>query len=174
MGRPLPWSLEPIADSHDRVAFDCGSSALNEFLRQYARQNEIRGISRTFVATRRGDKQVLGYFTVRAGEIEIQNLRAEHARRLPRYPVPSLHVARLAVDRAAQGKGLGEYLLMCVVERAAHASKDIGVYAIEVVAESGSAKSFYERYGFVELGDSPLHLYLTVETARRSFAGHPD
>lgn len=169
MGRTRHWSIEPISSSHERSAFHCGSPALDELFHQFALQNELRGISRTFVATHPGDKRVLGYFTVRAGEIEIQDLRPEHSRRLPRYPVPSLHLARLAVDQAAQGKGLGQYLLMCVVDRAVHASKEIGVYAIEVVAESVNARRFYEQYGFVELGDDPLHLYLTVETARRSF-----
>lgn len=173
MDRARPWLLEAISRSHERSQFDCGSRDLDEFLQQHARQNEERGISRTFVAVLPGKRRVLGYFTIRAGELRIRDITPEHAKRLPKYPVPSLHLARLAVDRSAQGKGLGEYLLMMVLERAVRASAEVGVYAVEVRAGTDVAKRFYERYGFVELGDDPLHLYLTIATAHRAFEHEP-
>ncbi len=35
---------------HNRVGFDCGEPALNEFLRRLARQQAKRGFNRTYVA----------------------------------------------------------------------------------------------------------------------------
>lgn len=35
---------------HDRVGFDCGEPALNEFLHRLARQQAERGFNRTYVA----------------------------------------------------------------------------------------------------------------------------
>ncbi len=37
------WHEEPIAKNHDRIAFDCGDAALNEFLQRHARKNHDRG-----------------------------------------------------------------------------------------------------------------------------------
>jgi ribosomal protein S18 acetylase RimI-like enzyme len=39
--------------------------------------------------------------------------------------------------------------------------------AIEVWAETDAARAFYERYGFQSLRDDRLHMYLSLETARR-------
>jgi hypothetical protein len=41
------------------------------------------------------------------------------------------------------------------------------VYAIDVFALHDKAKRFYLKYGFVEMLDQPLHLFLPIATARR-------
>ncbi len=55
---------EPVllSRSHDRSAFDCGVRALNDYLKQYALQNQKKGAARTYVATRAG--RVVGYHTL--------------------------------------------------------------------------------------------------------------
>jgi len=72
----------------------------------------------------------------------------------------------LAVDVKFQGKGLGETLLVEALRKAATASSSVGVYAIDVIALHDRAKSFYLRYGFVEMLDQPLHLFLSIAAAR--------
>ena len=159
-----PWRIQPIRKEHVRDSFDCGIDDLNVYLHKYARQSESLGLARTFVATRSGDLRVFGYYTVRSGEVEVENLRPEDARRFPRYPVPVIHLARLAVDRSVQGQGLGERLLIDALERAYAASRDVAAYAVEVVAIDDAAKRFYIKYGFQELLDDKLHLYLPMRT----------
>jgi GNAT superfamily N-acetyltransferase len=161
--------ISRLRADHIRDGFECGVAALDEFLRLFAGQNERKGLSRTFVATRPGQLDVLGYVTVRVGEVACGELPEEEARRLPRYPVPVLHVARLAVDRRARGTGLGERLLMYVLRKALDVAEELGVWGIEVVAKDESARKFYERYGFKPLVDDRLHLYLPLRTVRKAF-----
>ena len=170
MSEPAPaFRVEPLGEGHDRAGFACGSPSLDEYLARYAGQNQKRGAGRTFVAVRPGAPRVLGYFTLAAGSVRADVLPPEVAKRLPRYPVPVVVLARLAVDRSAQGEGLGAALLVEALRRAVRVASEIGVYAVEVVAKDDGARAFYERHGFAVLADDPLHLYLPVETARALF-----
>ena len=169
MADPPALRIERIRKDHERASFDCGIEELNVFLSKYARQSEEFGLARTFVAIRPGETKVLGYYTVRNGETEVQNLRPEETKRFPRYPVPVVHLARLAVDRTAQGQRLGERLLLDAVERALAVSRSVAAYAVEVVAINDAAKRFYLKYGFRELLDDKLHLYLSMKTIARLF-----
>jgi ribosomal protein S18 acetylase RimI-like enzyme len=163
------WKIERIRKDHARESFDCGIEELNTFLRRYARQNEEHGLSRTFVAVRGGSPRVLGYHTLRSGQVEIRNLSPDEVRRFPRYPVPVVHLARLAVDREVHGQGLGELLLLDALARAHEAAKVIAAYAVEVEAVNDAARRFYVKYGFQELLDDRLHLYLPVKVISSLF-----
>lgn len=162
------WAIEALARRHVRDVFDCGEPVLSEFLRRYARQNEDRGLTRTYVAVRGGDPHVLGYYTLRMGAVEADAFPAQEARRLPRYPVPVVHIARLAVDTSVKGQGIGQALLASALKKACLAADSIGAFAVEVVAKTPEAKRFYEKFGFRRLEDDALHLYLPIATARRA------
>ena len=162
------WEIAPLSRAHDRAGFDCGETALDAFLARYARQHQDQGISRTYVATRAGEKKVVGCFTLSAGSVEIRRLPEAARRRLPKYPVPVIHLGRLAVDRSAAGQGLGERLLVEALRLALQASEAVGAHAVSVVAKGETARSFHERYGFVSLEDDRLHLYLSMGTVRRA------
>lgn len=152
--------IEPLGRNHIRDEFDCGEASLNEFLRKYARQNSERGLGRTFVAVRKGSSKVVGYYTLSSGSVTFESV----PEKLPRYPVPTAHLGRLAVDTSFKGLGLGEFLLIDALRRIVAVAGELGIYAVEVRALSTAAKSFYLRYGFVELTDESSHLYLPVRT----------
>jgi ribosomal protein S18 acetylase RimI-like enzyme len=163
------FRIEPIARTHKTKEFDCGEADLNSFLKQFALKNSVNDIGRTYVAVRPGEKQIVGYYTISTGTIKFYQLPDE--RRLPRYPIPTIHIARLAADVRVQGQGLGEALLFDALKRAANASREIGVKVVELIALHEKAKAFYIRYGFKELKDTPLHLYLNIETVRQVLSG---
>ncbi len=162
-------AIEPLASRHVREFFDCGEPALDRFLKQFARQNQDRGASRTFVAVCGKDPKVLGYTTLTVRSVEAEHFPPEEAKRFPRYPVPVIHLARLAVDRTAQGQGLGEILLADAIEKAVLVSDLVGVFAVEVEAKTPEAKRFYEKHLFRAFPDEALHLYLALATARQLF-----
>lgn len=154
-----------IGENFRREDFDCGEERLNVYLHRYARQNHEKNIARTFVAV--DDKRrVLGYYSLASASIEFESLPAGHARRLPRYPIPAVRIARLAVDRSMQGKGLGARLLVDALRRILMVSAEVGVHAILVDAKNDKAREFYRRYGFIELRDEPMTLFLPLETVR--------
>lgn len=83
------------------------------------------------------------------------------ARKLPRR-VPGIRLGRLAVDRSAQGRGLGELLLMDAITRAKLVLEHVGVHALFVDAKDGQAADFYRKYGFRSLPSQPLTLVLVI------------
>jgi len=112
---------------------------------------------------------VLGYVTLRVGQVACSDLSQDERKRLPRYPVPVLHVARLAVDRRVRGQGIGERLLLFALRKALAAADDVGLWGVEVVAKDETAHSFYARYGFTPLVDDEFHLYVPLKTVAKAF-----
>lgn len=139
---------------------------MNSFLQKHALNNDRAGLGRTFVAVEPGQTQVAGYFTASTGSVSFDAIPDHVRKRLPKYPIPTVHIGRLAVDVKFQGKRLGETLLVESLRKAAMASTSIGVYAVDLFALHDKAKSFYLKYGFVEMLDEPLHLFLPIETVR--------
>jgi predicted N-acetyltransferase YhbS len=159
------WTICPLTE-HDRSQFDCGEPSLDSYLKQSARQNEEKGISRTFVLVREGEQRVLGYYTLAGGEIERDKLPPKVAKKLPKYPVPVILLGRLAVDRSVQKEKLGRLLLKDALHRALVVSKQIGCYAVSVQALNTTVAAFYAKFSFEPLPDDPLRLYLLLATLR--------
>lgn len=162
---PIAVDIKPLGRGHDRTSFDCGEPALDEFFRRHARQNQERGVSRTYVATAQGESRVLGFYTLAAGAVPVRDMPEVERRQLPRYPLPTVKLARLGVDRAAHGGGVGKALLADALRRSVRAADIIGIFAVEVYAKPDAAV-FYHRRGFAPLEDDRLHLYLAMRTIR--------
>jgi GNAT superfamily N-acetyltransferase len=135
---------------------------LNDFLKRYARQNDERGLGRTFVAVLPDDPRIYGYYTLASGALQPETV----PEKLPRYPTPIIHLGRLAVDTSSKGQGLGRILLLDALNLALQTSERLGVYAVEVYALNETARAFYLKYGFAPLLDGDLHLYLTMRAIR--------
>jgi GNAT superfamily N-acetyltransferase len=75
-------------------------------------------------------------------------------------------LARLAVDRAVHGGGVGKALLADALRRSVRAAEIIGIFAVEVYAKQDTAAAYYRRHGFAPLEDDRLHLYLPIRTIR--------
>ncbi len=161
------WIIESPAKSHQADGFDCGKEPLNAFIRKYAALNQHLGISRTYVAARSGGAAVEGYYCLSSGAVAFEHIPADLTRGLPKYPNPVGHLGKLAVAKHCQGKGLGEILLLDALARIAQAADLIGICAVEVFAKDDDAKRFYRKYGFTELKDDRLHLYLPMRIVRK-------
>jgi GNAT superfamily N-acetyltransferase len=158
------WRIERLDRSHERGEFCCGKAPLDEFLRSLVSQYEKRNLGRTYVAVKAEEKKVHGYYTLASSAVPFAHVPSKIARKLPRHPVPVALLARLAVDRAAQGKGLGAELLMDALRRCRELSDTLGIFAVEVLAIDEEARKFYEKYGFAPLLDEQRHLYLAIKT----------
>ena len=146
--------------------FDCGIEALNEFLLRYSIKNDILGIGKTFVAfNENGD--LAGYFTLATAQVVYEEIPDEYRGKLPKYPIPSLRIARLAVDKDFQGKGIGKWILKQAFIKIIHVAEITGLYLIIVDAKETS-KSFYEQYGFIKFNEKKLSYFITVDTVRKA------
>jgi GNAT superfamily N-acetyltransferase len=168
----LPLSSPvPLGASHDLSAFDCGAPALDEYLKKYALVNHLNQSARTYVTCR--GEAVVGYYTLAAGSVSREETPARVARGLARHPVPVILLARLAVDRSEQGRGVGAGLLKDALLRAAQAADIIGCRAVLVHAKDQSARAFYQRFGFEPSPVDDLHLYLLMKDIKKNMGRTP-
>ena len=128
--------IEPFdAARHDRTGFACGKPTLDDFLHKFVSQYHKRRLGTTFVAIRAdGSKNVVGYYSLAASAVRFDSIPAAIAKQLPRHPIPTVLVARLAVDERAQNEGIGKALLRGAFQRALSISSSVAVYAVEVDA----------------------------------------
>ncbi len=155
--------IEQLTANHNREAFDCGEASLNDFLKRFARQNIEKGLGRTFVAVKAGESRIYGYYTISSGALSFDKIPEN----LPRYPIPVVHLGRLAVDETTKGRRLGKALLADALKRAVAISDQLGIFAVEVYALTESAREFYLKFEFTELSDDRMHLYLTIKKIRK-------
>ena len=148
-------------DNSSLQGFDCGEAELNDFLIRYAKQNEAKGISRTFVL--REDDKVVGFYTLASALIQFEHLPDTLAKRLPCYPAPAIRIARLAVSKDKQGSGFGATLLKLALRRILLIAVNAGV-AFVLVDSKPNAKGFYEHFGFVRLAAKENLYALPVAT----------
>ena len=160
----LLGSPEPLAASHRLDGFDSGEAALDDWLKRRALANQSSGASRTFVVADQ-EGVVCGYYAMAAGAVSHQ-LATRGVRRNMPDPVPVMVLARLAVDRRAQGQHLGASLLQDAVNRAVSVSQNAGVRALLVHALNEKAKQFYEHYGFQPSPTHPMTLMLRLSSVK--------
>ena len=155
---------EPLAASHRLDDFECGEAVLDDWLKRRALANQSSGASRTFVVADQ-DGRVCGYYAMAAGAVS-HRLATSGVRRNMPDPVPVMVLARLAVDRRAQGLHLGASLLQDAVKRAVAVSQNAGVRALLVHALHEQAKQFYEHHGFQPSPAHPMTLMLRLSRVK--------
>jgi GNAT superfamily N-acetyltransferase len=158
---------EPLADHHDVAAFISGEPPLDDWLKRRARSNQASGASRTFVLCQ--GTRVVAYYALASGAIAVDTAPGRFRRNMP-SPIPVVVLARLAVDRDWQGKGIGRALFRDAARRVAHAADSIGIRGIVVHAISENAKSFYLALGFDPSPLEPMMLMVTLADIRAVLA----
>lgn len=139
--------IRALHEGDERSAFQSGDPDLDRFFHRFAGQNQFKHyLGVTYVAVE--GRGILGFVTVSPGQVEIEGLPAAARKKLPRYPLPVLRIARLAVDQSAHGQGLGTALLRFVLQLALRMPSDYGCIGVVVDAKRGAAE-FYAKYGFI-------------------------
>jgi GNAT superfamily N-acetyltransferase len=163
------WRVEALAKEHERDRFSCGHNSLDDFLKRFAKQYAKRNLGTTYVAVANDQKRVLGYFTLAPSHFEFAQAPAALLKGLPKHPVPSLLLARLAVHQSEQGKGLGKFLLLSAFDRCLRVAREVAFRAIEVEALDDAAAAFYRKYGFLPFPTNPHHLAIALESVEELF-----
>lgn len=153
--------------SHDFSGFDCGQETLNDFLTQFALANQAGGSARTYVIL--SDSKIIGYYSLAPAGVEPAEAPERVMKGQPKHPVPCILLARLAVDKTAQGAGLGKFLLRDAMIRALRAHEQIGGRAFLVHAIDQDAKRFYSKFGMLPSPTHPMHLFLLFKDIRAMF-----
>jgi GNAT superfamily N-acetyltransferase len=162
----LPLSpVEKLNASHQFDAFDCGKEPLNRFLQRFALSSQRTGSARTYVVCR-GERRVAGYYSLAVGAVEPDDTPARVSKGLARHPVPVMLLARLAIDKTEQGRGLGRALLKDALLRTAQAADIAGIRALLVHAKDDEARAWYEGFDFEAGPTDPYQLFLLMKDLR--------
>ena len=78
--------------------------------------------------------------------------------------VPGFRLARLALDRTMQGRGLGGQLLLAAGRRCLLAAAEVGGVVLVIDAKNERVAGWYASYGAVPLLDAPLTLLMPLAT----------
>lgn len=151
--------IEPLSADHWLDDFDSGEPELDEWLVRRGLRNQLAGFSRIYVTT--DGVRVVGYHSVSAFAVLRSDASGRARRKAPRQ-IPAILLGLLAVDREAQGHGLGVGLLRHAMELTVAASETIGVRMLVVTALHPGAAEFYERFGLSRSPTNPLDLMITV------------
>lgn len=158
--------VERLDLGHDLDAFSCGNEELDDWLRRHALAAQAMDSARTFVLLR--GNAVVGYFSLTMGSVQRAEAPAQLVRGLPQYPVGTVLLARLAIDRDAQGEGLGGRLLAHALRKAVAGGEAVAARLVVVDAIDDNAAAFYARHGFVPAPEHPRRLYRRMKDIRAS------
>ena len=158
-------AVQKLDASHEVAAFDCGKEPLDRFLQRHALVNQKAGSAQTYVVCR-GEQRVAGYYSLAVGAVEHADAPGRVGKGLARHPIPVMLLARLAIDRAEQGKGLGKALLKDALLRTAQAAEIAGIRALLVHAKDDEARAWYEQFDFEPSPTDPYHLFLLMKDLR--------
>ena len=147
------------------TTFNSNEPKLDEYLVKYALKNSLNNISKTYLLEER--KVLIGYVTLAAAAINLVDLPKGYEG-VPRYPIPAIRIARLAIDYRFQKKGYGKELLKFALKQSLIASTRIGIKFVIVDAKE-NAKGFYEKYGFIALPEKENTYILPIETVLKIF-----
>jgi GNAT superfamily N-acetyltransferase len=158
------------------VGFRCGKHPLDDFFARHALTNDRAGICRVYVLRRcKADPPnlppILGFYTLSMASVTAESLSSVLRENLPRYPLPVALIGRLAVDERAQGRRLGEVILLDALRRALDAAEVVGCMGVIVDAKDEGAERFYAKYDFETIAAEswPRRMFVSSETLRSAF-----
>jgi GNAT superfamily N-acetyltransferase len=157
---------QPLDDEHRVNGFDSGVGSLDTWLIRHARAAAGAGSARTYVVVDSEQDRVVGYHALSVASIEHSEATDRASRGMPKHPIPAMLLARLAVDRSVQGRGLGAFLLKDAMTRAVSVADQAGVRLLLVHAVDDEARAFYERFGFEPSPTDPMNMQLLIKDIR--------
>jgi GNAT superfamily N-acetyltransferase len=160
------YDLELLSDDHDRKKFCCGSESLDRYLRETAKSHLTKGVSITRVLVERNASKpvpILGYFTLTSTLAKAANWPSA-AKGLPSMPVPIVLLGRLAVSVDWQGKGIARLLLAAARQIAAESMRGAGGVGMAVDPADESLVAFYAKYGFIQVEEHSLRMFLPLSS----------
>jgi GNAT superfamily N-acetyltransferase len=142
---------EALNEQHSLSYFDSSQPDLDLWIKQHALTTEARRTRRTFVWHDAG--RIVAYYTIAAHLIMREDLPRALGRGNPTQ-IPSVLLARLALDKTLQGQGHGGVLLADALHRIVVATQTVAARFVVVDAIDQAAHGFYQHHGFREVPGS--------------------
>ena len=160
--------IEPLGKRHLRENFSCGQPELDRYLREIASQDMKKKSAVAYVLTAASDVGIIGYYTLSASSVPLDDFPDDVAKKLSKYPdVPVTLIGRLAVDLKHRGGGYGKKLLIDALRVSYENSHRVASTAVIVDAKGDGSVAFYKKFGFISLTSKPQRLFLPMKTVER-------
>ena len=164
--------IEPLESRHRPLfkGFRNQEPSLETYLRRFALRHRYKDLlSRTYLAidTIGTEDRIAGFFSLATVSVERATLEdISGLSSLPRFPIPGVLLARLAVDERIQGQGLGRYLfeeaLGLTLQLAYSGPVSFRRFVTDAINENAAV--FYEQFGLARLSDSfPARMVLDIK-----------
>lgn len=150
---------------HDLKNFDCGKPSMNQFLSRFAAKHAELGLSSTWVLLEETDAAklpVAAYYTLASATVSRASIPTKQS--LPTYPIPVVMLARLAIAKPHQGKGLGAKILISALRHAVDLTQQgLPAYGLILDAIDEQALAFYQHFEFFEpMPANPMRLFVGI------------
>lgn len=153
--------------------FECTSVAQTVWLKEHSLASHRGGFTSVVVTTEISRPDVVvGYYALAAASILSTAVTARARAGGGGHAVPSVLLARLAVDCKHEGQGLGAQLLLHAVRRTTLISETLGTRVLMVHCESVEARNFYLHVmpTFVALPEDGMTLISLVKDLRHTLS----
>ncbi|NEN76128.1 GNAT family N-acetyltransferase [Pelistega sp. NLN82] len=142
----MAYSFVELSSSINRKDFLSRSKELNEYFKQFASQDQKRGLAKCYVLI--SDKnETVGYYTISASSVLLTSFPKIVQKRVSYKVLPVALIGRLAIDKKFEGKGFGSILIYDAIERVK--KNVLAVAAVIVTAKDNKASNFYKHLGFI-------------------------
>lgn len=138
--------LVRLGKIHNISDFDCGDDDLNEFIKKDAINYQEERVTNTLLLIHQ-DK-VIGYFSLRTDAIKLGGGEKEGSGIKPLDEYPAIKIARLAVNKAHQKKGLGKIIIQSAFGYIREIS-NIAACRFVTVDSYHKQIEFYKHFGFI-------------------------
>lgn len=160
--------IRKLVASDALAGFDCGQPALDRFLQKHALGNIKANSAQTYVCC--CDNTVVAYYSLAVGSVAPAAASERAIKGLAQHPVPVMILARLAVDRRHQKKGLGKALLKDALLRTLQAADIAGIRCLLVHAKDEAARQWYLNFDFEPSPGDPYQLMLLLKDLKALLA----
>jgi GNAT superfamily N-acetyltransferase len=162
---------QPLDSEHRINGFESGVRSLDVWLVKHAHAAVGAGSARTYVVIDSEQERVVGYHALSVASIEHSEATDRARKGMPRNPIPAILLARLAVDKTVQGRGIGAFLLKDAMSRSVSVAEQAGIRLLLVHAVDEEARAFYEHFDFEASLSDPMNLQLLIKDIRLALDG---
>ncbi|MEJ2625684.1 MAG: GNAT family N-acetyltransferase [Pseudolabrys sp.] len=164
MASNLP-AIEKLRRDHDLAGLESGQPQLDIYLKRYALQAQQADGAATYVGL--SGSTIVGFYTLVFGDVDHAEVDQRVSKGLARHPIPLMVLARLAVHRSWQGRGVGASLLRDAMMRTSRAADIAGLRAFAAHAKDERAVAFYAHFGFRPSPTDALHMLMLLKDIPR-------
>jgi GNAT superfamily N-acetyltransferase len=158
-------SIELLSTRYDLSPFDSGNPELDDFLKNDALKEQQELLSKTHLCFYKN--HVAGFITLAADSIRVKKDKLDGSQIIEdcEYPAyPCILIARLAIDKKVQKRGIGGFLLLLAIGLALDGPLGCRYLSVDPKQE---ALEYYKKFGFGFWTSSKRRMYLNIRDVAR-------